>query len=78
MFIQTSTSSNLHLLADNLFELHEWMNKELERIFREHFVYKKAGITLGGMMPVEAITENLYQDHEVRLKYERLVKLIRS
>jgi DNA polymerase V len=60
--------------SDNLFELRDWMVKGLLRIFREGFVYKKAGIVLGKLIPVEAITENLYQNNERRIKYERLMK----
>jgi DNA polymerase V len=60
--------------SDNLFELMEWMKRGLERIFKERLVYRRAGIILGGLIPVEAVTGNLYADHEQRLKYERVMK----
>jgi DNA polymerase V len=58
--------------SNNLFELQEWAHICLDRIFRKGLVYKKAGVTLGALIPDEGVTERLYKSERLQVRYEKL------
>ena len=60
--------------SDNLFELQHWASESIEKIYRENFVYKRAGIILGGLIPGETTTARLYD--QPNPKHERLNRAI--
>lgn len=60
--------------SDNLFEIQSWAHKAFDEVFREHKIYKKCGVILGGLMPKESRTARLYE--EVNSKHEKLNKAI--
>jgi DNA polymerase V len=58
--------------SNNLLELQKWTGNCLERVFKPGFDYKKAGVELGGLIPIEGVTERLYKEERVAAKFERL------
>lgn len=62
--------------SENLFELQDWTSRCLEKIFRSQADYKKAGIILSGLIPIEGVTKRLYPELEVNPKLQRLNKAI--
>lgn len=58
--------------SDNLFELQTWAGEAFERIWKNGHEYKKAGITLGGLIPREGITERLFVETQISERHERL------
>jgi len=62
--------------SDNLFELQHWASHSIEKIYRENFTYKKAGVILSGLIPAEATTTRLYEEEKQNPKHERLNRAI--
>ena len=58
--------------SNNLFELQEWTHICLDRIFRKDLIYKKAGVSLGALIPDEGVTERLYKSERLQIRYEKL------
>lgn len=58
--------------SNNLFELQEWAHNCLDRIFKKGLVYKKAGVSLGALIPDEGVTERLYKSERLQVRYEKL------
>ncbi len=52
-------------------EIQEWALKVLDKIYRDGYEYKRAGVLLGGLIPVEKMTKRLF-DNE---RYEKLHKV---
>lgn len=61
---------------DNLLELQQQTGNCLERIFAEGFEYKKAGIILGGLIPVASVSGRLYAEERLADKYDRLNRAV--
>ncbi len=49
-------------------EIQEWVLKVLDSIYKDGFEYKRAGILLGGLIPVEKMTRRLFDDE----RYQKL------
>jgi DNA polymerase V len=60
--------------TDSNQEIQEWTIKTLERIFKQDFEYRKAGIILSGLMPNENLTKRMFDDE----KFERQHKLMKA
>lgn len=71
-----SSTFNSAYPSNNLFELQEWANICLEKIFRVGLTYKKAGVTLGALLPDEGVTERLYKSEKLQVRYEKLNEAI--
>lgn len=52
-------------------EIQEWVMKVLQVIYKEGIEYKRAGILLGGLIPVEKMTKRLFDDE----RYEKLHRI---
>lgn len=52
-------------------EIQEWVMKIFQKIYKEGIEYKRAGILLGGLIPVEKMTKRLFDDE----RYEKLHNL---
>lgn len=53
--------------SDTNYELQKWAFACLESIYRKGFSYRKAGVILSGLVPVEKLTERMFDDK----KWER-------
>lgn len=60
--------------TDSNQEIQEWTIKTLDKIFREHIEYRKAGIILSGLMSSENLTTRMYDDE----KFEQQHKLMKA
>lgn len=60
--------------SDDLFEIQDWATEALQKIFKENFEYKKCGVILGGLLPIEARTNRLYEQFDP--KREKLNRAI--
>ncbi len=60
--------------TDSNQEIQEWTTKTLERIFKQGFEYRKAGIILSGLVPNENLTKRMFDDE----KFERQHKLMKA
>lgn len=56
-------------------ELQEWAIKTLEKIFKEGFEYRKAGIILSGLVPAEELTKRMFDESHWK-KWNDLTKAI--
>ena len=59
--------------TDSNQELQAWAIKTLERIYKEHYEYRKAGIILSGLVPNENLTKRMFDD-EAFVKKHNLMK----
>ena len=48
--------------TDDNREMQEWATKTLERIFKEGYEYRKAGIILRGLFPAEKLSKRMFDD----------------
>ena len=55
-------------------ELQEWAVSALDRIFRPHFEYRKAGVILSGLVPAENLSRRMFGDRE----FERRHRLMQA
>jgi len=53
--------------TDNNQEMQEWAIKTLEKIFKEGYEYRKAGIVLSGLVRAEKLSKRMFDDE----KFER-------
>jgi DNA polymerase V len=56
-------------------ELQDWTIKTLEKIFREDYEYRKAGIILSGLVPAENLTKRMFDEPHWQ-KWRNLTKAI--
>lgn len=61
--------------TDSNQELQSWAIKTLERIYKEHYEYRKAGIILSGLVPAENLTKRMFDDERFQ-KQHKLMKAI--
>lgn len=54
--------------------MQEWAIKTLEKIFKEGYEYRKAGIILSGLVPAEKMSKRLFDDE----RFERQHKLMKA
>lgn len=55
--------------TDSNQEIQEWAIKTLEKIFKEGYDYRKAGIILSGLVPAEATTKRLFDDEKFKRQH---------
>ncbi len=60
--------------SDSNQEIQEWTIKTLERIFKQGYDYRKAGIILSGLVPNENLTKRMFDDE----KFQRQHKLMKA
>jgi DNA polymerase V len=53
--------------SDTNYELQKWTFACLEKIYRKGFSYRKAGVILSGLVPIDKLTERMFDDK----KWER-------
>jgi DNA polymerase V len=56
-------------------EIQEWTIKTLERIFKQDFEYRKAGIILSGLVPNENLTKRMFDDERFQ-QHHKLMQAI--
>jgi len=61
--------------TDSNQEIQEWTIKTLERIFKQGFEYRKAGIILSGLVPNENLTKRMFDDERFQQQH-KLMKAI--
>ncbi len=61
--------------TDSNQELQFWATKTLEKIYKEHYEYRKAGIILSGLVPAEKLTKRMFDDERFQ-KQHKLMKAI--
>jgi DNA polymerase V len=61
--------------TDSNQEIQEWTIKTLERIFKQDFEYRKAGIILSGLVPSENLTKRMFDDEHF-MRQHKLMKAI--
>lgn len=72
-YVNSATYSSTYP-TDSTQEIQEWTIKTLDRIFREGFDYRKAGIILSGLVPGENLTKRMFDDE----KYQQQHKLMKA
>ncbi len=60
--------------TDSNQEIQEWTIQTLERIFKQGFEYRKAGIILSGLVPSEQLTKRMFEDE----RFQRQHKLMKA
>lgn len=70
----TSATYSSTYPTDNNQEMQEWAIKTLEKIFKEGYEYRKAGIILSGLVPAEKMSKRLFDDE----KFEQRHKLMKA
>lgn len=60
--------------TDSTAEIQEWAIKTLERIYKDGFDYRKAGVILSGLTPSENLTKRMFDDE----KYQQQHKLMQA
>lgn len=61
--------------TDSNQEIQEWTIKTLERIFKDGYDYRKAGIILSGLVPSENLTKRMFDDERFQRQHN-LMKAI--
>ncbi len=61
--------------TDSNQEIHEWIIQTLERIFKQGFEYRKAGIILSRLVPNEQLTKRMFEDERFQQQH-KLMKAI--
>ena len=61
--------------TDSTIEIQEWMLKALERIYKEGFEYRKAGVILSGLLPTEKLTKRIFSEEKFQQEH-KLMKAI--
>jgi DNA polymerase V len=69
-----SATTELAFATDATGELLEWALRGLERVFREGYRYKKAGVILSHLRPADRLTARLFGDG----RYERARRVMRA
>lgn len=70
----TSATYSSTYPTDNNQEMQEWAIKTLEKIFKEGYEYRKAGIILSGLVPAEKMSKRMFDDE----RFERQHKLMKA
>ena len=73
-YSNTATYSSAYP-TDSSQELHEWAIKTLERIYKPHYEYRRAGIILSGLVSNEKLTLRMYDDERFQRQHQ-LMKAI--
>jgi DNA polymerase V len=60
--------------TDSNQEIQYWALKTLERIYKPHYEYRRAGVILSGLVPNEKLTKRMFDDEE----FERQHKLMKA
>lgn len=68
----TATYSSTYPTDSNQ-EIQEWAIKTLERIYKPHYEYRRAGIILSGLVPAEKLTKRMFDDESFQ-KHHNLMK----
>lgn len=61
--------------TDSNQEIQEWAIRTLEKIYKPHYEYKRAGIILSGLVPSGKLTKRLFDDENYQ-KQHKLMKAI--
>ena len=61
--------------TDSNQEIQQWAVKTLEKIYKPHYEYRKAGITLSGLVPCANLTKRMFDDVRFQKQHE-LMKAI--
>jgi DNA polymerase V len=61
--------------SDSNQEIQEWAIKTFEKIYKEHYEYRRAGIILSGLVPAEHLTKRMFDDENF-VKKHNLMKAI--
>ncbi len=61
--------------TDSTAEIQEWAIKTLERIYKDGFDYRKAGVILSGLTPSESLTKRMFDDEKFQQQHN-LMKAI--
>ena len=69
-----STTYSSTYPTDSNQEIQEWTLSTLERIYKQGFDYRKAGVILSGLVPNEKLTKRLFDDE----KFERQHNLMKA
>lgn len=72
-YATSATYSSTYPTDDNR-EMQEWAVKTLEKIFKEGYEYRKAGIILSGLVPAEKLSKRMFDDE----RFERQHKLMKA
>jgi DNA polymerase V len=72
-YSKTATYSSTYP-SDSNQEIQQWALKTLERIYKPHYEYRRAGIILSGLVASEKLTKRMFDDEQ----FERLHKLMKA
>lgn len=72
-YANTATYSSAYPTDSNQ-EIQHWALQTLERIYKPHYDYRKAGIILSGLVPSEHLTKRMYDDEN----FEKQHKLMQA
>lgn len=73
-YSNTATYSSTYPTDSNQ-EVQEWAIRTLERIYKEGYDYRKAGIILSGLVPAEKLTKRMFDDGQFQ-KQHNLMKAV--
>ena len=48
--------------TDSNQEIQQWALKTLEKIYKPHYEYRRAGVILSGLVPAEKLTKRMFDD----------------
>ena len=60
--------------TDSNQEIQQWALRTLERIYKPHYEYRRAGIILSGLVPAEKLTKRMFDDE----RFEKQHKLMKA
>ena len=72
-YANTATYSSAYPTDSNQ-EIQSWAMQTLQRIYKPHYAYRKAGIILSGLVPSENLTKRMYDDEQ----FEKQHKLMQA
>ncbi len=72
-YSNTATYSSTYPTDSNQ-EIQHWALKTLERIYKPHYEYRRAGIILSGLVPAEKLTKRMFDDE----RFEQQHKLMKA
>lgn len=61
--------------TDSTAEIQEWTIKTLDRIFKDGFEYRRAGVILSGLVPSDNLTKRMFDDEKYQQQHQ-LMKAI--
>jgi DNA polymerase V len=73
-YANSATYSSVYPTDSNQ-ELQEWALKTLEKIFKEGYDYRKAGVILSGLVPAESTTKRMFDDERFKRQHD-LMKVV--